>query len=234
MPKKPKTTRAIFRLSAREGASLTREELEIEKTKYERQIASEFATAISDRLRRHFELDSQPLPEADERDAVLVCENGALQRIQLAELRNVDRQLRLARSEEPTNPNLDLVALEKQMLDAITKKAEHYPSSSDTDLWLVVHSSDYPSTFLMSASRSARNFLANNQCPFSVIWVFHSSMQPDAGCIEQLWPPGSESDFVRAILDGAAPKKTDRAELWRGEQMMAFGNVRRFQFRKPE
>lgn len=226
MPKKPKTTRTTFALSTERGASISRQELEVEKTKYEKQIASEFATAISCRLKRRFELQSDPLPEADDRDAVLRDEHGVRQRIQLVELRDVDRQRRMASDEQATKSDLDAESLEQRMLDTIRRKTERYPSTKGDDLWLVVHSSDYPTTLLMFASRSARAFLANNRCPFSIIWVFHSTIQPDAGCIEQLWPAGFESDSVRAILGSDVPSDAYRIQLFRGEEMKSLGTVR--------
>jgi len=234
MPDKPQTTRTTFTLSAERGASISRQQLEVEKTKYERQIASEFATAISCRLKRRFELQSDSLREADECDAVLRDDHSVQQRIQLVELRDVDRQRRLARDEKPIKSELDRESLEQRMLDTIRRKTERYPSTKGNDLWLVVHSFDYPTTLLMSASRSARTFLENKLCPFSIIWVFHSSIQPDAGCLEQLWPPGSESDFVKAILGSNDCPKASRVHLFRGEEMLSLGSVRRLKVRNPK
>jgi hypothetical protein len=234
MPNKPKTTRTTFILSTERGASISKQELEVEKTKYERQIASEFATAISCRMNRRFGLQSDPLPEADDRDAVLSDEHGVQQGIQLVELRDVNRQNRLTRDEKPTSTDLDVKSLEGRLLDEIVKKFTKTSLTNANDLWLVVHSSDYPTSSLMFASRSARAFLSNKQCPFSIIWVFHSTVQPDAGCVEQLWPPGSESDFVKSFLDSDVSSEVPREKLFRGEEMMSLGIVRRFKFRKPE
>jgi hypothetical protein len=227
MPKKPKTARTTFTLSTDGCASMSREELEVEKAKYERQIAAEFAIAISDRFKRPFEVQSDPLPEADERDAVLIDDQGVQQGIQLAELRDVDRQMRLARDVKPTGSGVDSPALVQRMLEIVQRKSQHYASSEKPDLWLVIHSTDYPTSLLMSMSRPARAWLASNPSPFSTIWVCHSTTQPDAGCIEQLWPPGAESDFVKAILNDPAPVEKVKQNLWRAEEIMSLGTIRR-------
>lgn len=226
MHRKSLTTRTTAALSAAHGLSLSTQALEREKTRYERQIAAEFATAISPRLDRKFELVPDPLPEADVRDAVLRDEHGVLQPIQLVEVRDVDRQRRLEHHDEPMSADVDHAALEQNLLHQIRVKSQKCASAKNDGPWLLVHSSDYPASVLMFASRSAREFLASNPPPFSIIWVFHSTTQADAGCIEQLWPPGSESDFVKAILSSDVPASAFRNHLWRGEEIVSLWKVR--------